>query len=133
MVAFEKCFFFLHELSLYIHKSKCYKLKIRYLHAVQTCSLFISPVADEDILADIGAVTQISQPLSKYLNLLLPPTHLTCIYTCYIIIEDGMIITCHGQSDTGQPISEQSWPVPHPRPVQKKIILNFFSLAISHL
>ena len=131
MVAFEKCFF--HELSLYIHKSKCYKLKIRYLHAVQTCSLFISPVADEDILADIGAVTQISQPLSKYLNLLLPPTHLTCIYTCYIIIEDGMIITCHGQSDTGQPISEQSWPVPHPRPVQKKIILNLFSLAISHL
>ena len=41
-----------------------------------------------------------------------------------------MIITCHGQSDTGQPISGQSWPVPHPKPVQEKLYHEFFTQSL---
>ena len=82
--------------------------------------IFRLPVADEDILANIGSITQVSQPLTQHqkLALVLPPIYLA--YHC---------LTCRGQNDTGQPISGQSRPVPHPRPApqREKLYLDIFS------
>ena len=94
--------------------SKCLILEMR--DWTRHGDIFRLPVADEDILANIGPVTQVSQPLTQHqkLALVLPPIYLA--YHC---------LTCRGQNDTGQPISGQSRPVPHPRPAPQKERKNF--------